>query len=390
MKPIVQNFKFLFYRYQENTSLTKVINGLNGSSFWIKYTPPRDWNTETTVQYYLKYPLDVYVKCFCKIGSYEQTNDEPFCSKKMTFEIVETSQIVVPSSAIQNSQEFTSDKKRIYDFNNLWYYFICKKNGDDVGIYLRFQRPRNIGTICQCTCTVNSITKTLSSEKNMMFSQFGKEVELFSSGYMRVDFTVKFNFFSLFRSVTDMSEMSHSLSLWKHQESKDFTICVGDQKIKVHKCILSVASPVFDAMLKPHCKEFKEGKVAIEDFDYSTVQAALFLMYTRKLGYFCNTTITVLLNLSKFADKYMLVDLDQILVPLYCGVNLGNLDEVLVFAKTNSRDELYKKCVDFFAMDFEENCRKYKDLDSLDSDFLKAVVKKKYGRHTLRADNGVA
>uniref|UniRef100_A0AC34R6J2 BTB domain-containing protein n=1 Tax=Panagrolaimus sp. JU765 TaxID=591449 RepID=A0AC34R6J2_9BILA len=99
---------------------------------------------------------------------------------------------------------------------------------------------------------------------------------------------------------------SHTVALLDDNEFKDFTVCVGNQEIKVHKSVVAVGSPVFAAMLKPHCNEFKESKVNIKDFDFGFVKAGVDLMYTRKVP--DELSLDSLLNLYKFADKYDLID----------------------------------------------------------------------------------
>uniref|UniRef100_A0AC34RAP8 BTB domain-containing protein n=1 Tax=Panagrolaimus sp. JU765 TaxID=591449 RepID=A0AC34RAP8_9BILA len=207
----------------------------------------------------------------------------------------------------------------------------------------------------------------------------GKRNDLFHGGYMEIDALLRFQFDDLeIRHVGN--GLSRGKPLLEHEESKDFTICAGGQEIKVHKCILSVASPVFSAMLQPHTKEFNEGKVIIEDFDYATVQAGVNLMYKYKSDE--KLSLQTLLNLQKFADKYDFVDKDQIAELLNKKLNLETLKEILTFSKTNMLDKLYEKCVNFFRVDYEKNCREMVDFEDLDSDFIKDVNRKKYRRPT--------
>uniref|UniRef100_A0AC35FDL2 BTB domain-containing protein n=1 Tax=Panagrolaimus sp. PS1159 TaxID=55785 RepID=A0AC35FDL2_9BILA len=53
----------------------------------------------------------------------------------------------------------------------------------------------------------------------------------------------------------------------KHR-GKEFTIFVGEKPLKVHKKVLTDASPVFTAMFESAMKEVTEKKMTITDFDY--------------------------------------------------------------------------------------------------------------------------
>uniref|UniRef100_A0A914QL20 BTB domain-containing protein n=1 Tax=Panagrolaimus davidi TaxID=227884 RepID=A0A914QL20_9BILA len=65
----------------------------------------------------------------------------------------------------------------------------------------------------------------------------------------------------------------------KHRE-KEFTIFVGKKPLKVHKKVLTDASPVFTAMFESGMKEVTEKKMTITDFDLEIVNAAVKLLYS--------------------------------------------------------------------------------------------------------------
>uniref|UniRef100_A0AC34RSQ7 BTB domain-containing protein n=1 Tax=Panagrolaimus sp. JU765 TaxID=591449 RepID=A0AC34RSQ7_9BILA len=134
-------------------------------------------------------------------------------------------------------------------------------------------------------------------------------------------------------------------------------------------------------MLETDCKEVKESKVVIEDFDYETVDAAVSLMYTRKVDYL---SVNTLLNLYKFADKYDLLDTKLVFEVLDEKINLNAILEISKFTLANSMDELYQKCVNFFVKDFEKNAETMKGFEDLDSQFAMDIMKKKYRSKTSK------
>uniref|UniRef100_A0AC34RPG8 BTB domain-containing protein n=1 Tax=Panagrolaimus sp. JU765 TaxID=591449 RepID=A0AC34RPG8_9BILA len=209
------------------------------------------------------------------------------------------------------------------------------------------------------------------------FPDIGKKSELFVNGVMTVD--AKLNIKFICEDVEffdDGLPPPHTVALLEDDEFKDFTILVGFEEIKVHKCVLALASPVFAAMLKPRCKEFKEGRVDIKDFDFETVKVAVDLMYTRKIPE--ELSINSLLNLYKFADKYNLIDTKKILETLKEKIGLETILEITKFSKVNSMDELYEECVEFYADDFEDLSREINFFQQLDPQFVVDAVNKKY------------
>uniref|UniRef100_A0AC34QS03 BTB domain-containing protein n=1 Tax=Panagrolaimus sp. JU765 TaxID=591449 RepID=A0AC34QS03_9BILA len=227
----------------------------------------------------------------------------------MVLEIVQNSHFVVPANSIGGNKIFFSPREQIPVFNDYSYYFWCQENGEDIGIYLcmKFKKPVTVS----CTITVNSITRNFANtfEKLEGYGspKFGKKSSLFVNGVMTVDAKLNIKFISENVKILDDELLPpHTVALLDDEKFKDFTIRVGDQAFKVHKCVLAIASPVFAAMIESHTKEFKEGRVDIKNFDFDTVKAGVEFMYTRKIP--DELSLDSLLNLYKFADKYDLVD----------------------------------------------------------------------------------
>uniref|UniRef100_A0AC34PWY6 BTB domain-containing protein n=1 Tax=Panagrolaimus sp. JU765 TaxID=591449 RepID=A0AC34PWY6_9BILA len=223
-------------------------------------------------------------------------------------------------------------------------------------------------------CTVEHITDKLSHifSNNLSngFDQFGRKNQLVVDGFMKIESVLKFTFDD--KMVQELEKpIPLTVALLDDDKFKDFTIQVENKEIMVHKNIIAVASPVFSAMLEPHTKEFKEGRVTIEDFDYETVKAGVDLIYTQKLNN--DLPIKKLLDLYKFVDKYDLADKEQFFIKFDNKIDLKTVLEISKFSKTNSMDELYKKCVEWFADNFEDNVDDMDDFKQLDPQFVMDV-----------------
>uniref|UniRef100_A0AC34RPD2 BTB domain-containing protein n=1 Tax=Panagrolaimus sp. JU765 TaxID=591449 RepID=A0AC34RPD2_9BILA len=294
----------------------------------------------------------------------------------MVLEIVQKSHFIVSADSVGENKRFSSRPEKIPVFNNYSYYFLCKEENGNVGIFLYMECKKPVAVSCKIT--VNSITdnyvRTFEKSDNWGFLQFGNKSELFVDGFMTVDTKLKIKFIS--EKVEALDEVPHIVVLLDDDEFKDFVICVDGKEMKVHKNIIAVASPVFAAMLKPHCNEFKESKVSIKDFDFETVKAGVDVMYTRKIP--DELSLDSLLNLYKFADKYDLIDAKKILDLLTEKISLETVLKITNFSLTNCLDTLYEKCVEFYAKDFEENSRKFDNFEQLDSHFVMDAAKRKY------------
>ena len=97
--------------------------------------------------------------------------------------------------------------------------------------------------------------------------------------------------------------LSISRSLFESKQYSDFTLIVDEKEIKVHKCVLGIASPVFDRMFNSECIEAKEDKSVIKEFDFLTVEVSVKLVYGFEILH-DDLDIDVLLDLYRFAHQY--------------------------------------------------------------------------------------
>jgi BTB/POZ domain/Leucine rich repeat len=71
--------------------------------------------------------------------------------------------------------------------------------------------------------------------------------------------------------------------LWTTGRFSDFIVTVGAKQFNVHKCVLSIQSPVFTAMFENDMKEARSGKMEIVEFSEKAVEEFLRYMYTGTL-----------------------------------------------------------------------------------------------------------
>jgi BTB/POZ domain len=70
--------------------------------------------------------------------------------------------------------------------------------------------------------------------------------------------------------------------LWTSGRFSDFIVSVGAKQFNVHKCILSIQSPVLAAMFESDMKEARSGSMEIVDFSEGAVEEFLRYLYSGK------------------------------------------------------------------------------------------------------------
>uniref|UniRef100_A0A914QQW5 BTB domain-containing protein n=1 Tax=Panagrolaimus davidi TaxID=227884 RepID=A0A914QQW5_9BILA len=150
-----------------------------------------------------------------------------------------------------------------------------------------------------------------------------------------------------------------SENLWKDDDERDFTIVVGNEKklkteINIHKCVLSVRSPVFQRMFKNDMKEKREGKVQVIDFNSDTVKYAVAFCYEQDI-FKENLKWQQLIDLHQFADKYDIQDLKQrtelFLVP---AISFETVCEIMNAAIMLNSQKLQDFCFQFLLISMKE------------------------------------
>uniref|UniRef100_A0AC35GTS8 BTB domain-containing protein n=1 Tax=Panagrolaimus sp. PS1159 TaxID=55785 RepID=A0AC35GTS8_9BILA len=155
---------------------------------------------------------------------------------------------------------------------------------------------------------------------------------------------------------------------------QDFKILVGDNmEILAHKSILSLRSEVFRRMFQSPFLETIESKIAISDFYFETVHAAIHLCYDREIEHIFDVSLGV--ELLRFFDKYLMDDLKKLVeYRLIPEINVINVCQLSLFALNFNAFELENECLKFLGKCSKEGIMIsdldifHKDLEELDFD----------------------
>uniref|UniRef100_A0A914QGB7 BTB domain-containing protein n=1 Tax=Panagrolaimus davidi TaxID=227884 RepID=A0A914QGB7_9BILA len=170
----------------------------------------------------------------------------------------------------------------------------------------------------------------------------------------------------------------------KHR-GKEFTIFVGEKPLKVHKKVLTDASPVFTAMFESSMKEVTEKKMIITDFDYEIVNAAIKLLYSDSVP--TNFTFEQMLLLLQFSDKYD-ISLIKDLLHDYFVKHLSPINVCHIINFTTSTlcaPKLLEKCKEYILKCSKESIS-IPNLDILDPHLLLQIFKGTFSKN-LEIDN---
>uniref|UniRef100_A0A914PVY4 BTB domain-containing protein n=1 Tax=Panagrolaimus davidi TaxID=227884 RepID=A0A914PVY4_9BILA len=168
-------------------------------------------------------------------------------------------------------------------------------------------------------------------------------------------------------------EINIGKKLWNRENDKDFTVIVGKDEIKVHKCVLGAQSPVFDRMFETKMLEGIENRVEITDFPYNIVEAGIKLCYDKTLATLTSMEDACLLL--QFYDKYDIQDLKasietqlihKISLPNVCALANVSIITNSLKLKEKSRDILVN-CIS------NDIC--VPNFDRLDDDFANDLIK---------------
>uniref|UniRef100_A0A7E4WBS3 BTB domain-containing protein n=1 Tax=Panagrellus redivivus TaxID=6233 RepID=A0A7E4WBS3_PANRE len=125
----------------------------------------------------------------------------------------------------------------------------------------------------------------------------------------------------------------------------DVGIRVGNNYVAVSRHLLSMVSPVFQAMFRPDSEETKFGRFEINDFCAKTVQAAVDFINGRRMEFAADEAVDIL----KFADKYEMkavsVHFERVVSN---GISESSFFDSVKYAWKSEKPELKKRCVDFY------------------------------------------
>uniref|UniRef100_A0A914R2G0 BTB domain-containing protein n=1 Tax=Panagrolaimus davidi TaxID=227884 RepID=A0A914R2G0_9BILA len=161
--------------------------------------------------------------------------------------------------------------------------------------------------------------------------------------------------------------------LWNRENDKDFTVIVGKDEIKGHKCVLGAQSPVFDRMFETKMKEGIENRVEITDFPYNIVEAGIKLCYDKTLATLTSMNDACLLL--QFYDKYDIQDLKACIeAQLIQKLSLPNVCELANVSIITNSSKLKEKSREFL-VNCISNDIYVPNFDCLDDDFANDLTK---------------
>ncbi|XP_047099715.1 speckle-type POZ protein-like [Schistocerca piceifrons] len=124
----------------------------------------------------------------------------------------------------------------------------------------------------------------------------------------------------------------------------DFELHAGNTVLKAHRALLAVRSPYFAAMLQPHTKEAKEGRVEVRDVKPEILKQIMLYMYTGVAPALKDMPFELLIA----ADKYQLHQLKrQCETHIASCLNVDNAAATAANASVFSCDLLWDRAIIF-------------------------------------------
>lgn len=141
-------------------------------------------------------------------------------------------------------------------------------------------------------------------------------------------------------------------------DHSDTTIKVKEEEFRLHKCILSVRNPFFDAMFKNGNGEKTADIVHITDCEPDQFRSLIHYIYTGTADEISPENVC---DLYEMADSYQEERLKaECLQLLVNTVSVDNFCDVIVLALKHNDQELLKVAEEFFAAKAKEITRNSK------------------------------
>ena len=133
--------------------------------------------------------------------------------------------------------------------------------------------------------------------------------------------------------------------LYYSGDFSDFTIiCADGIEFPVHRCVLSVHSPVFKAMLQTNMIESKNNVVEVDDIDGHDMNEILHFIYTQKVRNIHEN----LHGLMYGAEKYQLESLKELCLDhMYNHIKFENVIEFFKISYLFNLNGMIWMCIVF-------------------------------------------
>uniref|UniRef100_A0A7E4VUM3 BTB domain-containing protein n=1 Tax=Panagrellus redivivus TaxID=6233 RepID=A0A7E4VUM3_PANRE len=166
------------------------------------------------------------------------------------------------------------------------------------------------------------------------------------NGYVKVDVTFTGYEEELKRSQKLAGFTINDFIKNSNHNSSDARVVVGNHTLEVHRHVLCIVSPVFNAAFTHDTKEAKTGTIIIKDFDFTTVKNVIDSCYGRECA---AESLADYINMLRFADKYDIRSLTQSLEPfINDDITLESFCAIANYAWDLDKTDLKSKCAKFY------------------------------------------
>uniref|UniRef100_A0A7E4VNM2 BTB domain-containing protein n=1 Tax=Panagrellus redivivus TaxID=6233 RepID=A0A7E4VNM2_PANRE len=125
----------------------------------------------------------------------------------------------------------------------------------------------------------------------------------------------------------------------------DAEIVVGNNRIKVHRYMLSLMSPVFQAYFQHDTQESQTGVINITDFEFQTVKNVIDFAYGRDIE---EKPISEIIGMLQFADKYDIKTITKLENCLHTNLHPETFSTLAQHAWSFDNKELQTKCAQYY------------------------------------------
>uniref|UniRef100_A0A7E4VMP2 BTB domain-containing protein n=1 Tax=Panagrellus redivivus TaxID=6233 RepID=A0A7E4VMP2_PANRE len=144
----------------------------------------------------------------------------------------------------------------------------------------------------------------------------------------------------------------------------DVDIAVGGDRLKVHRSMLSLMSPVFHSYFQHDTQESQTGVINITDFEFKTVQNVIDYVYGRDIE---EKPIVEIIDMLRFADKYDIKTVTKLEYVLQSQLTWHTFSKVAQYAWDFNKQNLQTECAQYF--------RKHSQQLTFSPEFLKLKPK---------------
>lgn len=164
--------------------------------------------------------------------------------------------------------------------------------------------------------------------------------------------------------------LSNFNELRERDQLFDFTICVGNKKLRAHRVVLAASSDYFKAMFAINSIELNAGKVFLQNIDPSAVEAVINFIYTCKID-LTNDNIEEVLLAASILQVQVVQDLCIKFIEVQ--IDASNCLGVAALSERCSLLELNCKALDFCIANFNQVVSE-REFPTIDDTMLARII----------------